>query len=75
MIEKFDDIFRNEKNEHTALILTLSVLSEKLTDIANLISVTNKLSTDIKTLLQDAKKDTKPQIVWIDTLLPEDYME
>ena len=75
MIEKFDDIFRNEKNENTALILTLSVLSEKLTDIANLISVTNKLSTDIKTLLQDAKKDTKPQIVWIDTLLPEDYME
>lgn len=71
----FKEIYSKETNEATALILMLSVLSEKLTHIAELLDVANKLSTETRTMLQKAKDDAKTEIVFVETLSPEDYME
>ena len=75
MKDIFERIGKTEKNEHTALILMLGVLGEKLTDVAKLIEQSNKLSADMLSCLQNDKMKSKTEIVIIEPLTPEDYME
>lgn len=75
MKEMFMEIHRNEKNENTALILMLGVLSEKMTEINLEIEKTNKLLTEMFSCLKKAKEDVKKEIVIIEPLSVEDYME
>ena len=75
MTEVFNEIYKNEKNEKTAFILMLGVLSEKLTDIADLISMSNKLSKEILSSLEGAKNSPRKEIVIVQPLSREDYME
>ena len=77
--KKKKDLFamfhENENNENTAFILILGVLSEKLTDIADLISMSNKLSKEILSSLDGAKNSPRKEIVIVQPLSKEDYME
>lgn len=75
MKEMFMEIHRNEKNENTALILMLGVLSEKLTEIIDLISKSNKLSTELFSCLTTANTETKKEIIIIEPMTSEDYMD
>lgn len=75
MKEMFMEIHRNEKNENTALILMLGVLSEKMTEINLEIEKTNKLLTEMFSCLKKAKEAVKKEIVIIEPLSVEDYME
>lgn len=56
MEKMFKEIYKNEKNENTALILMLGVLSEKLTEIIDLLSANNKkfdlIKQDLKELIE-----------------------
>lgn len=57
MTDMFMKIHENEKNEKTAFILMIGVLSEKLTEIINLMETSNKILAGIKKNLQLAKKE------------------
>lgn len=57
MKDMFMEIHKNEKNEKTAFILMLGVLSEKLTEIINLLQDSNKIFAEIKENLQLVKKE------------------
>lgn len=70
MEDVFMEISKREKNENTALILMLGVLSEKLTEIINLLQTSNKLAKEVK----EQKENIKKEIVIIEQLTPEDYM-
>lgn len=64
MIEMFKDIYKNEKNEKTAFILMLGVLSEKLSEIIDLLKTNNKkfdLIKDNLELLEQEKADLEKQ--------------
>jgi 2-hydroxy-3-keto-5-methylthiopentenyl-1-phosphate phosphatase len=75
MEKMFNEIYKNEKNEHTAFVLMLGVLSEKLTEIINLITKANTLSTEIHAILKEEKNKPKAEIVIFEPMTPEDYME
>ena len=55
MKDMFMEIHENEKNEKTAFILMLSVLSEKLTEIIDLLSANNEKFDLIKKELKSLK--------------------
>ena len=75
MRELFERLQKQETNENTALILMLSVLGEKLTDIALLIEETNKLSTEILSRLDTPKIALKKEDRRFAELTREDYMD
>lgn len=75
MKELFMEIHKNEKNENTAFILMLGVLSEKLTEIFSEIEKSNKLLTEMFSCLKKEKEAVKKEIVIIEPLSVEDYME
>ena len=56
MEDMFMKIHENEKNEKTAFILMLSVLSEKLTEIIDLLSANNERFDLIKKDLKELKQ-------------------
>jgi hypothetical protein len=55
MLDMFMKIHENEKNENTAFIIMLGVLSEKLTEIIDLLSENNKKFN----LINDGLKELK----------------
>ena len=71
----FEKIEREEKNERTALILMLSVLSEKLTEIDTQLQKANKLSADILSCLKTAIERRKTEILVFTPIEKEDYMD
>lgn len=73
-MKDFKEIARQETNEFTAFILMLGVLSEKLSDIADLISTSNKLSKEILSCLKDGNLGSKKEIIILEPMTPEDYM-
>ena len=75
MEKMFKEIYKNETNEHTAFILMLGVLSEKLTEIFSEIEKSNKLLTEMFSCLKKEKEAVKKEIVIIEPLSVEDYME
>ena len=75
MIETFREIHKNETNENTAFIIMLGVLSEKLTDIADLITMSNKLSKEILSRLDEPKNAVKKEVIVLQPLSKEDYMD
>jgi hypothetical protein len=74
-MKDFKEIARQETNEFTALILMLGVLSEKLTDITDLLSMSNTLSKEILVCLtrqaDGDKKEHKPMRL----LSRDDYID
>lgn len=76
MIDMFKEIDKNEKNEKTAFIIMLGVLSEKLTEIINLLSENktkfNEVSKEIKKF-QELQQSDKQHISGIYILTNEDY--
>lgn len=75
MDRTFQEIHENETNENTAIILMLSVLGEKLTDIATLLKRISNLSTEILTTVKTQNNGLKMQNKVVFELKPEDYME
>ena len=75
MTDLFKDIYKNEKNENTALILMLGVLSEKLSEIAIEIEKSNKLSKEILSCLKGAKEAPTKEILIFKPLAREDYID
>jgi hypothetical protein len=75
MIDYFKEVYNKEKNENTAFVLMLGVLSEKLTEINLEIEKTNKLLTEMLTNNKVAKIGSKKEVIIIEPLTPEDYME
>lgn len=75
MRELFERLQKQEANENTALILMLSILGEKLTEIALLIEETNKLSTEILSCLNAPKIALKKEDRRFVELTREDYMD
>lgn len=75
MRELFERLQKQEGNENTALILMLSVLGEKLTEIAVLIEKTNKLSSEILSRLDTPKIALKKEDRRFVELNREDYMD
>lgn len=75
MEKMFKEFCKNEKNEMTALALMLGVLSEKLTEIAVLIEKSNKLSSEIFSCLNNGKMATTKEIIIIEPMTSEDYMD
>lgn len=71
MQELFKSYYKNEKNEHTAFVLMLGVISEKQTEIINELKALNK------TLTESAKKPSTCECHSYKTglLSREDYME
>lgn len=59
MKDMFMKIHENEKNENTAFVLMLSVLSEKLTEIIDLLSANNEKFDLIKKDLKELKQIKK----------------
>lgn len=57
MKDMFMEIHKNEKNENTAFILMLGVLSEKLSDIIDLLTINNQKFNLIKKDLDTLKKE------------------
>ena len=72
-MKDFKNILEQEKNETTALILMLSVLSQKLSDIAELLKGLNKLSSDLLSCQQCPKESEKQSKIYYMCLTPEDY--
>ena len=71
----FQEIYEREKNENTAFVLMLGVLSEKLTEIINLLSENNKNFNSIKKqleLLEKEKVELKDKKFYM-PLSAEDY--
>ena len=56
MEKLFEEIYERENNEKTAFILMLGVLSEKLTEIINLLEDNNKTLARIEKSLEITKK-------------------
>lgn len=64
MVDMFMEIHKKEKNENTSLILMLGVLSEKLSEIIDLLKTNNKkfdLIKDNLELLEQEKADLEKQ--------------
>jgi chromosome condensin MukBEF ATPase and DNA-binding subunit MukB len=59
MLDMFMKIHENEKNEKTAFILMLGVLSEKLTEIIDLLSANKEKFDLIKKDLKELKQIKK----------------
>jgi hypothetical protein len=74
MKDLFTKFHENEKNENTALILMLGVLSEKLTEISLEIEKSNKLLKEIVSCVKKEETPTK-EIIILQSLSKEDYME
>lgn len=75
MKSTFQKINEQEKNENTALILMLGVLGEELTDITNAIVMSNKLLKEILSCLKTENKGTTKEIIIVEPLKAEDYMD
>ena len=75
MTDYFKEVYKNEKNENTALILMLGVLSEKLTEIFSEIEKSNKLSKEIISCLKGTEEKPIKEIVILQPLTKEDYMD
>ena len=75
MNNNFQQIYENETNEKTALILTLGVLGEKLSEIIKLIENGNKNLDLIKTNLEtiNSQKKELKDIKFHTPLSSEDY--
>lgn len=71
----FTNINKNEKNENTALLLMLGVLSEKLTEIFLEIEKSNKLSKEIISIIKRSEEKPMKEIVILQPLTKEDYMD
>jgi hypothetical protein len=75
MIDMFMKIHENEKNENTAFVLMLGVLSEKMTEIINLLEDCNKkielIKNDLETV-NSQKKELEEKKFYM-PLTPEDY--
>jgi hypothetical protein len=69
------EIHKNEKNENTAFVLMLGVLSEKMTEIINLLEDSNKkiefIKNDLETV-NSQKKELKEKKFYM-PLTNEDY--
>jgi hypothetical protein len=77
MLDMFMKIHENEKNENTAFVLMLGVISEKLTEIIDLLSENNKKFNLINDGLKELK-ETRAELELEDDkfyipLTPEDY--
>jgi hypothetical protein len=59
MVEMFNKFQKNETNEHTALILMLGVLSEKLSEIISLLEKNNARLDFAKKEIEEIKQDSK----------------
>jgi hypothetical protein len=57
MVDMFMEFHKNEKNEHTAFVLMLGVISEKLSETIALLKESNKKLEDIKTCLLQKTKE------------------
>lgn len=55
MTDMFIEIHKNEKNEKTAFVLMLGVLSEKMTEIIDLLSANNQKFDLVKKDLESIK--------------------
>ena len=75
MDKNFQEIYEKEKNENTALILMLSVLSDKLSKMIDILNKANALSSKLHAMLEEEKEKPKAEIVIFEPLTPEDYME
>ena len=75
MIDIFKNIFEKEKNEATAFVLMLGVLSEKMTEIIGLLQDLNKKSSNILLSVKTQNSKPKKEILIIEPMTPEDYME
>lgn len=49
MEKMFKEIYKNETNEHTAFVLMLGIISEKLTQIINLLEGRTKTKVELTT--------------------------
>lgn len=67
-MKEVEKILKQETNEHTALILMMSILGEKL-------DKQNKLLSEILALLENNEKEEKTKILFIEPLKDEDYMD
>jgi uncharacterized membrane protein (DUF106 family) len=59
MLDMFMKIHENEKNENTAFIIMLGVLSEKLSEIIKLLSINNEKFNLIKKDLKEIEEKRK----------------
>lgn len=76
----FQKIMERETNENTARIMMMSIMSEKLSTIVELLKENNstfekieELILEVKKAKRETNKETKVSTICI--LTPEDYME
>lgn len=76
MIDIFKKIYKEEKNEATAFVIMLGVLSEKMTEIIVLLESLDKKADKILLLAKNQKEKPpqKTEILIIEPMTPEDYM-
>lgn len=74
-MKDFEKIAKEETNEFTALVLMLGVLSTKLTNITDLISVSNALSKEMLTCLKKQNESEKKEFKPLRLLSRDDYIE
>ena len=74
-MKDFEKISKEETNEFTALILMLGVLREKLTGIADLISISNALSKEMLACLKKQNESEKKEYKPVRFLSKEDYID
>lgn len=75
MIETFKEIQKQEKNENTALIIMLGILSEKLTDITDLLSMTYNFLKGNKPSASKIEKNEPKEVVIIQPISKIDYID
>lgn len=74
MKSDFERIYKQESNEKTALVLMLGVLSEKLSDITDLMKELSRLSSEMLSCLKDGKESLKKDKI-LPPLTQEDYLD